>query len=95
MGIEVGEILFVGDRMTPDGNDYPAAAAGALAVRVEGPEDTVRLCDALIGRCPGPVDTPVCRLFGAVMIWGHGDGRMVGNGARRVDSTRMRGVRHA
>ena len=49
LGIEVGAILFVGDRMTPDGNDYPAAAAGALAVRVEGPEDTVRLCDALIG----------------------------------------------
>lgn len=50
LNIGVGDILFVGDRMTPDGNDYPAAEAGALAVKVSGPEDTIRLCDALIAR---------------------------------------------
>lgn len=50
LGIGVGEIMFVGDRMTPSGNDYPAARAGAVAVRVSGPEDTVRLCDRIIKR---------------------------------------------
>ena len=42
------QIVFVGDRMTPDGNDYPAAEAGAIALRVSGPEDTVVLCERLI-----------------------------------------------
>lgn len=50
LGIGVGQIMFVGDRMTPAGNDYPAARAGAIAVRVSGPEDTLRLCDAIIQR---------------------------------------------
>ena len=50
LGMNVGDIMFVGDRMTPDGNDYPAAEAGTLAVRVTGPEDTVRLCEAIIAR---------------------------------------------
>lgn len=48
LGVDVSRIMFVGDRMTPGGNDYPAAVAGTLAVRVTGPEDTARLCDALI-----------------------------------------------
>ena len=41
-------IIFVGDRMTPGGNDYPAAQAGAIALQVTGPQDTVRLCDILL-----------------------------------------------
>lgn len=45
---QVGRIIYVGDRMDPDGNDYPAAMAGTIAIRVSGPEDTLRLCDALI-----------------------------------------------
>ena len=42
------DIIFVGDRMTPGGNDYPAAQAGAIALQVTGPQDTVRLCDILL-----------------------------------------------
>lgn len=48
LGIGTGDIIFVGDRMTPGGNDYPAAQAGAIALQVTGPQDTVRLCDILL-----------------------------------------------
>ncbi|WP_420829333.1 HAD-IIB family hydrolase [Bifidobacterium miconis] len=48
LGIEPADIVFVGDRMTPGGNDYPAAQAGAEAISVTGPADTVRLLDALL-----------------------------------------------
>ena len=48
--IEVGQIVFIGDRMEPDGNDYPAAKAGTRAVKVNGPADTVKLCGEIIAR---------------------------------------------
>ncbi len=41
-------MMFVGDRLDPDGNDYPAAKAGTMAIRVAGPEETLRLCTAII-----------------------------------------------
>lgn len=50
LGIDVENIVFVGDRMEPGGNDYPAAEAGAMPVRVSCPEDTVLLCDRLLER---------------------------------------------
>lgn len=40
----INSITFIGDRMSPGGNDYPVAFTGALAVRVENPSDTLRLC---------------------------------------------------
>lgn len=48
LGMEVGRIVFIGDRMEPGGNDYPAALAGTRAVKVTGPADTVRLCGGII-----------------------------------------------
>ena len=54
LGIQADEMVFVGDRMTPTGNDYPAVEAGAIVVRVENPQDTVQLLDALLAR----FDTP-------------------------------------
>ena len=48
LGIEVDQIVFVGDRMDPDGNDYPAARAGTRAVKVTCPNDTVKLCGGII-----------------------------------------------
>lgn len=50
LNVAVRQIVYVGDRMDPDGNDYPAAMAGAVALRVSGPEDTLRVCDELIAR---------------------------------------------
>lgn len=51
-GVEVGRIVFVGDRMTPGGNDYPAAQAGAMGVQVGSPADTLRFIDGLLQRIP-------------------------------------------
>lgn len=50
LGTTTDRIVFVGDRMSPGGNDYPAAQAGAIALRVSGPDDTLRLCDELLRR---------------------------------------------
>ncbi|WEV42707.1 HAD-IIB family hydrolase [Bifidobacterium sp. ESL0682] len=44
----VDQVVFVGDRMDPDGNDYPAATAGTKPIRVAGPHDTLQVCDRLI-----------------------------------------------
>ena len=48
--------MFVGDRMSPGGNDYPAAQAGAAALSVTGPGDTLRLCDELLDRLERQTD---------------------------------------
>lgn len=50
LGVSVDSIVYIGDRMDPDGNDYPAAMAGTIAVRVTGPHDTLKVCDELIAR---------------------------------------------
>lgn len=48
LDVPVSSMMFVGDRMDPDGNDYPAALAGTLAIRVHGPQDTLHLCNEII-----------------------------------------------
>ena len=50
LAIRPEDIMFVGDRMTPEGNDYPAVAAGAMGVRVANPQDALGLMDALLER---------------------------------------------
>lgn len=52
LDIPVSSIVFVGDRMTPEGNDYPAVEAGAVGVKVRNPEDALELLDALLARIP-------------------------------------------
>ncbi|NEG96125.1 HAD-IIB family hydrolase [Bifidobacterium sp. SMB2] len=49
LGVDVPRIAFVGDRMDPDGNDYPTAVAGAYAIRVSGPDDTLQVIRNLLG----------------------------------------------
>jgi phosphomannomutase len=39
-GIELSQMLFVGDRLDPDGNDYPVKALGVPTYAVESWEDT-------------------------------------------------------
>ena len=43
-------MVFVGDRMNKDGNDYPAVQAGAMGVAVNNPDDTVKFIDAMLER---------------------------------------------
>ena len=49
-GLPVGRMVFVGARMGEDGNDYPAAQAGAMGVAVNSPRDTIRFIDAMLER---------------------------------------------
>lgn len=47
-GIPLDEMLFVGDRLDPDGNDYPVKALGVRCHEVEGWGDTVRYLSELL-----------------------------------------------
>lgn len=52
LNITVADIVFVGDRMAPGGNDYPAVEAGAKGVKVSDPRDALELLDAVLDRLP-------------------------------------------
>ncbi len=47
-GIPLSEIVFVGDRLDPQGNDYPVKALGVRSIATTGPEETVRIIESLI-----------------------------------------------
>ncbi len=51
-GISLDDMLFIGDRLDPDGNDYPVLAMGVACQAVEGWEDTAEVLDALIPTLP-------------------------------------------
>lgn len=48
LGLEASEILFVGDRLQPGGNDYPVIAVGVQTYAVESWEETVAYVEELI-----------------------------------------------
>ncbi|TAM69255.1 MAG: HAD-IIB family hydrolase [Microbacteriaceae bacterium] len=47
-GIALTDMLFVGDRLDPEGNDYPVKALGVPCAAVTGWEDTVALVARLL-----------------------------------------------
>jgi phosphomannomutase len=47
-GIPLDEMLFFGDRLDVDGNDYPVLALGVECVEVEGWRDTARCLETLL-----------------------------------------------
>ncbi len=49
-GIALDEMLFVGDRLDEDGNDYPVKAMGVACVAVEGWEDTIDVVEGILAR---------------------------------------------
>ena len=51
-GISLDDMLFYGDRLDEDGNDYPVLAMGVECVAVTGWEDTADKLDALIAKLP-------------------------------------------
>ena len=51
-GIPLDDMLFVGDRLDPHGNDYPVLAMGVRCHAVTGWEDTAQYLDALIPTLP-------------------------------------------
>ncbi len=48
LGIEVKEMIYVGDALFPGGNDYPAEEAGVTSIAVRGPDDTKRVIETMI-----------------------------------------------
>jgi hypothetical protein len=48
LGIAIGEMLFIGDAVFPGGNDFPAKEAGVVSIRVRDPNETKRVCEAII-----------------------------------------------
>lgn len=48
LGLEAGEILFVGDRLEPGGNDYPVRAVGVRCVEVRSWQDTADYIEGLL-----------------------------------------------
>jgi phosphomannomutase len=48
LGLAADEILFVGDRLEPGGNDYPVRAVGVRCVEVTGWQDTADYIERLL-----------------------------------------------
>lgn len=51
-GIPLDDMLFVGDRLDPDGNDYPVLAMGVTCQAVHGWEDTAEFLDRVLPTLP-------------------------------------------
>jgi hypothetical protein len=49
-------MLFVGDRLDPDGNDYPVLAMGVECQAVHGWEDTAAFLEKLLPTLPERTD---------------------------------------
>jgi phosphomannomutase len=49
-GIDFDEMLFVGDRLDPDGNDYPVKALGVPTTAVTGWEQTVEVIGRIVAQ---------------------------------------------
>jgi len=49
LGIQVSDMIFIGDALFPGGNDYPAKESGAYSVCVSGPDETKRVIEGIIG----------------------------------------------
>ena len=48
LGIEINEMIFVGDTLFPGGNDYPAEEAGVVSIRVKNPSESKRVIETII-----------------------------------------------
>lgn len=47
-GIALVDMVFVGDKMHPGGNDYPPIFTPVTCVKVNNPQDTLCVCNALL-----------------------------------------------
>ena len=57
LSIAIDEMIYIGDALFHDGNDYPAKKAGALSIQVRDPDETKRVIEAIIAclGCAGPI----------------------------------------
>jgi len=49
LGIQIKDMIFIGDALFPGGNDYPAKESGAFSVRVRDANETKRVIEGIIG----------------------------------------------
>jgi hydroxymethylpyrimidine pyrophosphatase-like HAD family hydrolase len=55
LGISLEEMIYIGDALFVDGNDYAVQQAGVVSISVRGSEDTKRVIQAIIA-CLGGDD---------------------------------------
>ncbi len=53
LGIEIDEMIFIGDALFPGGNDYPAEEAGVLSIKVRDPDESKRVIEAIVACLDG------------------------------------------
>jgi len=49
LGIQISDMIFIGDALFPGGNDYPAKESGAYSVLISGPDETKRVIEGIVG----------------------------------------------
>ena len=49
LGISLQEMIYVGDALFAGGNDYPVEQAGVFSIPVQGPHETKRVIQTIIG----------------------------------------------
>ncbi len=48
LGVSLNEMIYVGDALFPEGNDYPAKEAGVACIQVSGPNETRLVIETII-----------------------------------------------
>ena len=48
LGVEIPEMLYVGDALFEGGNDYPARRTGVTCIQVAGPSETCKVIEAIV-----------------------------------------------
>jgi phosphomannomutase len=48
LGIDIQEMIYVGDALFPGGNDFPVRGTGAACIQVRDPNETKRVIEAII-----------------------------------------------
>lgn len=59
LGINIQEMIFIGDALFPGGNDYPAKEAGVLSIMVRDPDESKRLIEAIVACLDDGFETAV------------------------------------
>lgn len=58
LGIDIPDMIFIGDALFPGGNDYPAKEAGVVSIEVRGPGETELVIETLVA-CLGTVEQAI------------------------------------
>lgn len=58
LGIDLSEMMFVGDALFPGGNDYPAKKAGVVSVQVRDSHETKRVIETFLACASAMQTTP-------------------------------------